>query len=161
VVVIVEAEDEDEDEELGPRRTRKRKNRLNAIEGEDPPPGYVYRERPHRALLATGIPVLGGGYLFGAMTSLFDGLFSHGESLWTVGLIPMVGPFIASADDSGARGFYIVSGMLQHVGLALTIAGASTKQKVWVHREVSDNGPTAPTLSVKATPGGIGLEGSF
>jgi hypothetical protein len=157
VIVIVEAHDEDA--RLVPRDRRGNPRRvIRTVPGEDPPDGYTLVQRPMRALLVPGIVMLPAGYAIGAWTSFVD-MIGHGSG-WEYGFIPLVGPFIAAGSDTSdtARGFYIASALLQNVGLALTIAGAVTKEDRWVRAQEASEGPT---LVIGLQPGGMSLTGSF
>ena len=119
---------------------------LNTLPYEDyetAPPGYRLGGKARKALWIPGITLLSSGYFLSAVTSLggifVEGLFCFGGGCndgreWAWGFLPLVGPFVITADDdfnTGWRITYSIFGVLQNAGLALTIAGFTAKAPVW------------------------------
>jgi len=113
-------------------------------ESDSAPPGYKLSEKSRKGLWIPGITLLSSGYLLSAATSLggifVEGLFCFAGGNcyqgreWGWGFLPLVGPFIITADndfDTGWHVTYGIFGVIQNAGLALTIAGFTAKEKVW------------------------------
>jgi hypothetical protein len=109
------------------------------------PPGYKLGGKSRKGLWIPGITLLSSGYLLSAATSLggifVEGLFCFAGAgcydgrEWGWGFLPLVGPFVITADNdfnTGWRVTYGIFGVLQNAGLALTIAGFTAKEKSWV-----------------------------
>jgi hypothetical protein len=138
---------------------------------ETAPPGYRLGGKARKALWIPGITMLATGYVFSAASSI-GGLFVEGLPCvgtsggncydgrdWGWGFLPLVGPFVISADDdfnTGWRVTYGVFGVLQNAGLALTIAGFTAKQPVWQRKGYGAREP-----EVVVGPGYAGLKMSF
>lgn len=141
LVVRVEDDDEPELEEEEVRRAQPPLDRhgnprqvFPAADGLAPPVGYRLERRPLMALIYGGVGAIAGGYALSVVTSGFDYLGSHGDNPWAYSLIPLAGPFVAAAKnpDSLATGFYVASGVVQNVGLALVIIGAAIQRPFFV-----------------------------
>lgn len=131
------------------------------VEGFSPPPGYEQTTRPVRKAWVTGTAVLSGGWAFGALTSgIFhsvSGLFSPKDDAYLWGIVPLVGPFIATQTidepSEGFAGLMIASTVLQAGGLITLAVGVSLEETIWVHEDVA--------LSLQLSPGSIGVGGTF
>lgn len=136
---------------------------------ETAPPGYRLGGKSRKALWIPGITLLASGYFLSAASSLggifVEGLFCGGGCFdgreWGWGFLPLVGPFVITADDdfnTGWRITYSIFGVLQNAGLALTIAGFTAKEPVW---ERKGYGSPLFEPEVVVGPGYAGLKMSF
>jgi hypothetical protein len=147
-----------DDEEDGPRRKKRR--RLDAIDGEKPPPGYHTETTTYKGIWGGGIGMLGGGYLLtlisGAVADAVEG-YEDGKFTY-YSLIPVAGAFV-SAGHSEIEGPgkmpFIIFGLIQAGGLGMIIGGASAKKEVWV----SDDAMVDPEVFVG--PGMLGIRQRF
>lgn len=104
-----------------------------------PPPPVRYELKPSYALIFSGIGVLGFGYTL----DIFGTLVANHNPAWECAL-PVIGPWMQVNDSFStdwkdlARAFFVTDALIQTVGLALTIAGASVWRKVPVR--VAQNG---------------------
>jgi hypothetical protein len=134
---------------------------IKPVEGFSPPTGYDETTRPVRRAWITGTAVLSGGWAFGAITSGlfhgFSGWFSPQDDAYLWGLVPVVGPFIATqtVDDPSDThvGFMAASSVLQLGGLLTLAVGLSLEETIWVRDDVS--------LSLQVSPGLVGVGGTF
>lgn len=145
---------------------RKQPKKLNIVEGQAPPPGYVEVERGRRGLIIAGSTVFGGVYLACVMLSPID------RNL----LIPVIGPIIAGysdddeyysgeeweEDDRYAERLYGTLGSLAQVtGVALFIAGMASKKKIWLRQDIAGvKMQLHPTMIGRNEPG-LGISGTF
>lgn len=137
---------------------------------ETAPPGYMLGGKSRKALWIPGITLLSSGYFLSAVTSLggifVEGLFCFSGTCydgreWGWGFLPLVGPFVITADDDFSAGWritYGIFGVLQNAGLALTIAGFTAKEPVW---ERKGYGSPLVQPEVVVGPGYAGLKMSF
>jgi hypothetical protein len=142
-----------------------------AQEWSPAPPGYRLGGKSRKALWIPGVTLLASGYFLSAATSL-GGLFVEGLFCisgggcydgreWGWGFLPLVGPFVITADDDFSAGWritYGIFGVLQNAGLALTIAGFTAKEPVWERKAY---GSPLYQPEVVIGPGYAGLKMSF
>lgn len=129
-----------------------------ADEELSPPVGYKLEHRPIAGLIYGGIGAVAGGYGLSAMVIGFDYLGSHGDGPWAYALIPVAGPLIAAAvdPDSLATGFYVASGVVQNLGVAMIIIGATVERPFFTAVSTA-SGP----ISLGFGPGSFSLSGRF
>jgi hypothetical protein len=142
---------------------------------ETAPPGYRLGGKSRKALWIPGVTLLASGYFLSAASSLgglfVEGVFCLGGGgstigcydgrVWGWGFLPLVGPFVITADDdfnAGWRITYGIFGVLQNAGLALTIAGFTAKEPVWERKAY---GSPLYEPEVVVGPGYAGLKLSF
>ncbi len=123
-----------------------------------PPVGYQLERRPIAGLIYGGIGAVAGAYGMGALVSGFDYLGSHGDGPWAYALIPVAGPIIAAAmdTDSLATGFYIASGVVQNLGVAMIIVGATVQRPFFTAVDTATE-----SVKIGFGPGSFTLSGSF
>ncbi len=137
---------------------------IPAVEGEDPPPGYVEKSRARKALWIPGVSMLGAGYLISAATSAVmltgEDAFCvwecyRDDRAWEWGFLPVAGPFVIAASDSFEtewRALYGTLGVVQAAGMVLTIVGVTSREQVWV-RGRAPRAPRALEPEVKVGAG--------
>lgn len=123
-----------------------------------PPVGYKLDHRPIAGLIYGGIGAVAGGYGLSALVVGFDYLGSHGDGPWAFALVPVAGPLIAAAmdPDSLATGFYVASGVIQNLGIAMIVIGASVERPFFT----AVSAPSSP-ISLGIGPGSFTLSGRF
>jgi hypothetical protein len=128
-------------------------------EGDPVPPGYQKEERRGRRG-----PIIGGAVTFGSLymlTALAVSMTSDSDPTTQVLLVPVFGPLLRLADDKEGPEATILAldGLGQLTGLALLIAGLTSKRTVLVRRE--------PAVRIEPRPlgvrggAGVALGGTF
>jgi len=152
---------------------RKLPRKLNPIEGQAPPLGYVEVEKRRKGLIISGSVVFGAIYLGCLIGS------TAGDRMLA---IPLVGPMIAgfngldSRDEDfeydyerreyedaeyAAKLFGTLGTVAQATGIALFIAGMATKKKIWLRQDIAGvKLLLTPTLVGNNGPG-LGVSGTF
>lgn len=154
VIVIKEGDDPP------PRRRRSKPRKLEAIDGESPPPGYHTETTTMKGLWIAGISIWGAGYFLSILSGgIADAVEGHDEGRHTFyNLIPVAGPFITAAHreiEGPGKMPFILWGIMQAGGMGMFIGGLSAKKSVWV----SDGASLSPELLIG--PGSIGLRQRF
>lgn len=127
------------------------RRRVSPVVGMQRPFFYDESSRSTQALLIPGATILGLGSLLSVLGATMGYQFSnygvcheHGISsectderktdAYLYGLVPLVGPFMVAASsdiDQDGRIAFAAFGVAQVAGLAMTLAGALWRQKIW------------------------------
>jgi hypothetical protein len=152
-------------------RSGRLRMRLRAPEDVERPPEYRAHQESERAMWGTGVGLLSAGIFVSYLGAGFGNAFSGTEvchsdlvcrtgpkkDSYLAGFVPIVGPFFVAADESidrDGRIAFASFGLVQNLGLALTIAGALMRHEVWTLR-------VNPAARVSLTSGGLSAELAF
>jgi hypothetical protein len=161
---------------------------MRYVEGRPIPPGYHMESRPKKGLVVSGAIVFGVPYVFSASVAA-SSRFSPDHWLY----LPIFGPFADLAargsqcsantvvvspgvtdttqtcpDDSGARFFLMLDGLMQTAGATMLILGLALPNHLLVRDDAPYSGSTgshfAWAIGPKAmgrTGYGLGVDGVF
>lgn len=118
--------------------------------------GYRTEERAVRGLWVPGVVTFCAGYLLNLIaTPVANGLStdrpeSVEEDAWAWSVLPIAGPIVQLVIEAPHPAIPIGSGLLQIGGLALFIAGLTSREQVRL--PIREGDPEDPSLSVSAAP---------
>ena len=129
--------------------------------GDPVPPGYHVESSYHTPLLAGGALALLGAYAAAALVARVEPDLASEGATPNYGPLyaPLIGPYIAAADDGwsgGGRAVFATLGALQTVGFGLMMVGLVQRELLLAP---DDGGVQAP--QIVAGPGGAMLIGHF
>lgn len=109
--------------------------------GEEELDGYVLQERWRKGLVIPGVALIGAAYFSGLAVASFDDFDNQKGFL----ALPVAGPWLTlltrdddcTSDVCGPRRLLTASGVIQAVGLGMTIVGATWQKRLWVREDLA------------------------